>query len=103
CSEHWGSHSPGVRVVEKVSQSTQGANDMKRQLTAVAALVSGLLFAAAWAVADERINDGTSCTLLIFNTNALADEKGWVQLFNGKDLAGWKLHPQPNKREIAEV
>jgi len=22
-----------------------------------------------------------------------ADEKGWVQLFNGKDLTGWKTHP----------
>src|SRR5262245_16075752 len=25
-----------------------------------------------------------------------ADDKGWVQLFNGKDLTGWKLHPNPN-------
>ncbi|HEV8058660.1 MAG TPA: DUF1080 domain-containing protein [Gemmataceae bacterium] len=22
-----------------------------------------------------------------------ADDKGWVQLFNGKDLTGWKTHP----------
>ena len=22
-------------------------------------------------------------------------ETGWVQLFNGKDLTGWKLHPKP--------
>ncbi len=22
-------------------------------------------------------------------------EKGWVQLFNGKDLTGWKIHPKP--------
>src|SRR5258707_12852145 len=21
------------------------------------------------------------------------DDKGWVQLFNGKDLTGWKTHP----------
>src|SRR2546421_12599797 len=21
------------------------------------------------------------------------DDKGWVQLFNGKDLEGWKTHP----------
>src|SRR5205807_1349752 len=22
------------------------------------------------------------------------DEKGWVQLFNGKDLTGWETHPK---------
>jgi hypothetical protein len=22
------------------------------------------------------------------------DDKGWVQLFNGKDLTGWKVHPK---------
>src|SRR5205085_11157966 len=22
-----------------------------------------------------------------------SDDKGWVQLFNGKDLTGWKTHP----------
>jgi hypothetical protein len=31
------------------------------------------------------------------------DDKGWVQLFNGKDLTGWKLHPEPNKGAIKEV
>jgi len=31
-----------------------------------------------------------------------ADDKGWVQLFNGKDLTGWKIHPQPHQ-DIAEV
>jgi hypothetical protein len=25
-----------------------------------------------------------------------ADDKGWIQLFNGKDLTGWKLHPKPS-------
>jgi hypothetical protein len=24
-------------------------------------------------------------------------DSGWVQLFNGKDLTGWKLHPRPSK------
>jgi hypothetical protein len=33
------------------------------------------------------------------SSNAVADnkkddDKGWVQLFNGKDLEGWKTHPQ---------
>jgi hypothetical protein len=23
------------------------------------------------------------------------DDKGWVPLFNGKDLTGWKIHPKP--------
>jgi hypothetical protein len=31
-----------------------------------------------------------------------ADE-GWVPLFNGKDLTGWKLPPEPNKGAIVEV
>jgi type 1 glutamine amidotransferase len=31
------------------------------------------------------------------------DDKDWVQLFNGKDLTGWKLHPAPNKGGIREV
>src|SRR5438067_9178763 len=28
---------------------------------------------------------------------------GWVPLFNGKDLTGWKLHPSPNPRAIKQV
>ena len=36
-----------------------------------------------------------------------ADDKpgpdGWVPLFNGKDLTGWKIHPEPNKRDITKV
>src|SRR6185369_8592612 len=28
---------------------------------------------------------------------------GWLQLFNGKDLTGWKIHPKPNDRQITEV
>ncbi len=27
--------------------------------------------------------------------NQKQDEKGWVDLFNGKDLTGWKVHPHP--------
>jgi hypothetical protein len=30
------------------------------------------------------------------------DDK-FTSLFNGKDLTGWKLHPDPNKRDIREV
>src|SRR3954463_1890842 len=36
-------------------------------------------------------------------TSVRADDKdGWVPLFNGKDLTGWKIHPTPN-REISEI
>jgi len=28
---------------------------------------------------------------------------GWISLFNGKDLAGWKIHPDPNKGSIKKV
>jgi hypothetical protein len=35
--------------------------------------------------------------------HARADEsEGWVSLFNGKDLTGWKIHPKPN-RDITEI
>ncbi len=30
-------------------------------------------------------------------------DEGFVQLFNGKDLTGWKLHPEPNKGAIKEI
>lgn len=30
------------------------------------------------------------------------DKDGWVQLFNGKDLTGWKIHPKPSP-DITEV
>jgi Domain of Unknown Function (DUF1080) len=30
------------------------------------------------------------------------DKDGWVQLFNGKDLTGWKMFPKPS-REITEL
>ncbi len=32
-----------------------------------------------------------------------ADDKGFVQLFNGKDLTGWKLHSDPNPRAIPKI
>jgi hypothetical protein len=35
---------------------------------------------------------------------ARADDKsGWVSLFNGKDLTGWKLYPNPNPGAIVQV
>jgi len=30
------------------------------------------------------------------------DKDGWVALFNGKDLTGWKIHPTPHK-DIGEI
>src|SRR5947208_2847344 len=44
--------------------------------------------------------------LLVLATGAdgnQAGDEGWVQLFNGKDLTGWKIHPKPNSRDILEV
>ena len=35
-----------------------------------------------------------------------AAEDGWIPLFNGKDLTGWRIHPSPNKgafQKTAEV
>ena len=32
-----------------------------------------------------------------------ADDTGWVQLFNGKDLTGWKLYPKPNPGDIDQI
>jgi Domain of Unknown Function (DUF1080) len=35
-------------------------------------------------------------------TAGAEDAAGWVQLFNGKDLSGWKVHPTPH-RDITEI
>jgi hypothetical protein len=40
--------------------------------------------------------------LLPVRADVKADSKEWVQLFNGKDLTGWKLHPKPGG-QIVEV
>jgi Domain of Unknown Function (DUF1080) len=38
---------------------------------------------------------GTAALLLFTGSGTTADDdkKGWVELFNGKDLTGWKTHP----------
>src|SRR5262245_55551395 len=56
---------------------------MRRNLLGLGVLV--LAIAALPTVADDK------------------SEGGWVQLFNGKDLTGWKIRPEPNKRDIVEV
>jgi hypothetical protein len=51
---------------------------MKKQLVGFGLLLAALVCSAAWAssaAADDK------------------DDQGWVQLFNGKDLTGWKTHP----------
>jgi hypothetical protein len=60
---------------------------MKRVLTGLAAVLAGVLAAAAWAAAADDKKDA----------------KGWVQLFDGKDLIGWKIHGQPNPRDIVRI
>ena len=52
-------------------------------VAAAAALAAGLLGPAA--AQDTKSADG------------------WVQLFNGKDLTGWKIYPNPNPRDIKKV
>jgi hypothetical protein len=38
---------------------------------------------------------GAICLAFLAATGR-ADDKGWLPLFNGKDLTGWKTHPNPN-------
>jgi hypothetical protein len=64
---------------------------MKRLLLGAGVLLAGLALAVApWADAGEKEI-----------TASKAGEKGWVQLFNGKDLTGWKTHPKsPGKWRV---
>ena len=40
----------------------------------------------------------------VANAPARADDKdGYVSLFNGKDLTGWKIHPDTNKGSVASM
>lgn len=50
--------------------------------------LTGLALAAALAAAPGRAADPAG---------------GWVSLFNGQDLTGWKIHPDTNKGAFAEV
>jgi hypothetical protein len=46
-----------------------------------------------------------SCVYVISAVGTIArgdDKDGWLSLFNGKDLTGWKIHPTPHK-DIGEV
>jgi hypothetical protein len=58
-------------------------------MTGLVGVLTAIILAAPGfqAAADDKKDDG----------------KGWVQLFNGKDLTGWKLHPQPNPGAIQEL
>ena len=59
---------------------------MRRRLLGLAALLAvlGLILPALWAAGEDKKDTSKD------------DEKGWMQLFNGKDLTGWKL---PGKRD----
>src|SRR5262245_18610357 len=67
-----------------MSRSRKGETTMRR-LAWVLAISAGLFL--GWTATAEDKKDG----------------KDWVPLFNGKDLTGWKIHPDPNKRDIQEV
>jgi Domain of Unknown Function (DUF1080) len=64
---------------------------MKRLLGASLLLAAATLLARTpWATAADKRAD------------TKADDKGWVQLFNGKDLTGWKTPPkEPGKWSVA--
>ncbi|MGE3809887.1 MAG: DUF1080 domain-containing protein, partial [Gemmataceae bacterium] len=58
---------------------------MMRSAFGLAALLAGFAFLAPATAEDKK------------------DDKGWVQLFNGKDLTGWKTHPQsPGKWKVED-
>src|SRR6266851_5927305 len=63
---------------------------MLRRLFCFAVMLSVAALLASQAVADDKKDEKKG-------------DEGWVQLFNGKDLTGWKLHPKPNERDIVEV
>jgi Domain of Unknown Function (DUF1080) len=63
---------------------------MKRLLLAGSVLLAALALVgrAPWATAEDK---------------AKPKDTGWVQLFNGKDLTGWKSHPKsPGKWEVKD-
>jgi hypothetical protein len=47
------------------------------------AMGMSLCLSFAWSVADTKKDE----------TKKGDDKEGWIQLFNGKDLEGWKMHP----------
>jgi hypothetical protein len=62
---------------------------MVRHLLRIAVLLAGLAvlpFALVPAAEDRK-----------------DDTEKWTPLFNGKDLTGWKIHPNPNPRAIQEI
>jgi hypothetical protein len=58
---------------------------MVRHLLSLAVLLSGL------------------AALTIESAPAAEDKDEWKPLFNGKDLTGWKMFPEPNKGQIKEI
>ncbi len=46
---------------------------------------------------------GTALTVLPARAADDKPEDGWIPLFNGKDLTGWKTHPKPNPGAFAKV
>ena len=58
---------------------------MTRNLFALFLPLAAALALLAPAAADDKKDD----------KKGGIKEEGWVQLFNGKDLTGWKIHPKP--------
>jgi hypothetical protein len=49
-----------------------------------------------------RISLAAFAAIFLVGTARAEEKDGWVQLFNGKDLTGWRIHPMPH-RDITEV
>lgn len=62
---------------------------MKKCVVSGIALATLLGLALTSSPADEQPKD--------------ASEEGWVDLFNGEDLTGWKMHPEANPESKWEV
>ena len=56
---------------------------MSRRLVGLAALLAVLAVPALWAADEDKKTEDRK-----------GDDKGWVQIFNGKDLTGWEVYPK---------
>src|SRR5262245_54170342 len=61
-----------------------------------------MIFRTSWAGVFVVVSIGVGSAPRL-QAEEKKNEGGWVQLFNGKDLTGWKLHPNANKETKWEV
>src|SRR5947209_7494023 len=68
---------PGTRSIPTKEDT------MSRRLIGPAALLTILAVPALWAADEDKKTEDTK-----------GGDKGWVQIFNGKDLTGWEVYPK---------